>query len=123
MGSNIEGLAVGLGKVPAVHTNLLVRKVLFLSVYYNNGNSLPGFSIPICREHLSQLGRHERFFSFFLLVKAANQTIDSIFWRGRRMCTALAQCRAFLLQPGEPRASFRCFSLSIYKALQFAAAW
>ena len=62
-------------------SNLLVRKVLFRHVYYNNGNSLPVFSIPSCWGNFGRTRRVVvRCISDFS-SKAANGAIESVFGR------------------------------------------
>jgi hypothetical protein len=61
-------------------TALLVRNLVFTCVYYNNGNSLPVFSIPTTRGKLDQIVRRAEVgcASSHLSTKV-NRAIDSVF--------------------------------------------
>ena len=65
--------------ISATRNVCFVRRLLFTCVYYNNGNSLPFFSIPISWGYFGggrdTTGIHVSSPSF----TAANQAIDSIF--------------------------------------------
>jgi hypothetical protein len=80
--------------------SLLVRKLVFSCVYYNNGNSLGFFSIPTIAGSTIGLGEH----SFSFIHNGKTELSISNFAVGVS-CTLLAQCRSSSVHTGWAPAS------------------
>lgn len=101
----------------AFQCRLLVRKLLFSFVYYNNGNSLVFFSIRTCWGYGNQVGNVS---SSLSLSTTQFGAVNRIFFGVCVLCASLAQCRFFPQPHWLSAGNFESPSLDKYRMVNCA---